>query len=116
MLRTEATGEASVCPWPIEVVVRIAGAAIMADPLIIAGVNVRNAGMTVRIHRNTVLDRSGLTALCRSRRARRPGSPHGSRAARRNVSASNGGVTAAALLIAAILLCKSNYADHADES
>src|ERR1039458_7149487 len=46
MLRSKATGEASVYPRLIEVVMRIAGPTIMSDPLIIRGVNVRNVRMT----------------------------------------------------------------------
>src|ERR1039457_7532152 len=78
MLRSKATGEASMYPRLIEVVMRIAGPTIMSDPLIIRGVNVRNVRMTFLVHGNVVLNRGiGLLTSCRGRGARRPGSLRG---------------------------------------
>src|ERR1039457_6550880 len=57
MLRSKATGEASVYPRLIEVVMRIVGPTIMSDPLIIRGVNVRNVRMTFLVRGNVVLNR-----------------------------------------------------------
>src|SRR5271157_767787 len=66
MLRSEAAAEASVCPWLIDVVMRIVGATVMSDPLIVLGVNVRNVRMTSLVHLNVVLGR-GLLTPCRGR-------------------------------------------------
>ena len=57
MLRSEATGETSVCPRLIEVEMRIVGATIMSDPLIVLDVNVRDVRVTPLVHGNVVLDR-----------------------------------------------------------
>src|ERR1017187_2161729 len=90
MLRSKATGEASVYPRLIEVVMRIVGPTIMSDPLIIRGVNVRNVRMTFLVHGNVVLNRGiGLLTSCRGRSARRPGSLRGSGTASGNVSTAN---------------------------
>src|ERR1035437_7296902 len=79
MLRSKATAEASVCPRLIDVVMRIAGATIVSDPLIVPGVNVRNFRMTLLVRGNVVLGRgSGLLASCGARSGRGPGSLRGS--------------------------------------
>ena len=114
MLWSKATGEASVCPRLIEVVMRIVGATIVSDPFIVLGVNVRNIRMTFLVHPNAVLGhRLGLPS-CRFRSARSPGSRRGSRAASRNVSTANRrGFTAAVLLpTAPLLLRKSSHANQ----
>src|ERR1035437_9192753 len=98
MLRSKATAEASVSPRLIDVVMRIVGPAIMSDPLIVLGVNVRNFRVTFLVHGNAILGRgSGPLTLCRHRSARRLGSLRGSWTASGNVSAANRcGTTAAA--------------------
>jgi len=69
---------------------RIVGATIMSDPLIVVSVNVRNIGMTWFVHGNCVLTRgNGLPTLCRGRTARRPASLRGSRTASGEVSTAN---------------------------
>ena len=71
VLRSEATAEVSVCPRLIDVVMRIVGATIMSDPLIVLGVNVRNFRMTFFVHGNVVLGRgSGLLTSCGAKPAR----------------------------------------------
>ena len=106
MLRSKATGEASVCPRPIEVVMRIVSATSMSDPLIVLGVNVWNIRMTFLVHGNAVLGRStGLLTSCRGRSLR------GSRTASRDVSSANlRGVTAAVWLpTVPLILRKSSH-------
>src|ERR1019366_9342355 len=113
MLRSKATGEASVCPRLIEAVMRIVGATIMSDPLIVLGVNVRNFRMTFLVRGNVVLGRgSGLPIPCRGRSARRLGSPCGSRTTSGNVSTANrrGLIAAACLPTARLILRKSSHA------
>src|ERR1039457_5316408 len=87
MLRSKATGEAPVCPRLIDVIMRIVGATIMSDPLIVLGMNVRNFRMTCLVHGNAVLGRgSGLLTPCRGGSARRLGSLRGGRNASGNGS------------------------------
>src|ERR1019366_9219610 len=108
MLRSKATGAASVCPRLIEVVMRIVGPTIMSDPLIIRGLNVRNVRMTFLVHGNVVLNRGiGLLTSCR------PGSLRGSGTASGNVSTANRrrGTAAAWRPTAPLLLRKSNHAN-----
>src|ERR1035437_35920 len=115
MLRSKATGEASVCPRLIEAEIPIVGATIMSDPLIVAGVNVRELRMTSLVHGNAVPGRGiGLLPSCRSRIARRPGSRRRSRTASWNVSTANRGrATAAAWLpTAPLILRKSSHANQ----
>src|ERR1039458_383529 len=115
MLRSKATGEAPVCPRLIDVIMRIVGATIMSDPLIVLGMNVRNFRMTCLVHGNAVLGRgSGLLTPCRGGSARRLGSLRGSRTASGNVSTANRRlVTAAAWrLIAPLILRKSKHANQ----
>ena len=107
MLRAKATGEASVCKRLIDVVMRIVGATIMSDPLIVFGVNVRNVRMIFLVDGDVVLLRgSGLLTSCRGRSARRLGSPRGSRTVSGNVSTANLGLATAALLPAVSLLLR----------
>src|ERR1039458_26232 len=115
MLRSKATGEAPVCPRLIDVIMRIVGATIMSDPLIVLGMNVRNFRMTCLVHGNAVLSRgSGLLTPYRGGSARRLGSLRGSRTASGNVSTANRRlVTAAAWrLIAPLILRKSKHANQ----
>src|ERR1035438_1385912 len=67
MLRSKATGEASVCPRRIEVVMRVVGATIVSDPFVVLGVNVRNFRMTLLIRPNVVLRRRLGLPSCRFR-------------------------------------------------
>jgi hypothetical protein len=113
MLRSKAAGEASVCPRLIEAEIPIVGATIMSDPLIVAGVNVRELRMTSLVHGNAVPGRGiGLLPSCRSRIARRPGSRR--RTASWNVSTANRRrATAAAWLpTAPLILRKSSHANQ----
>ena len=102
MLRSKTAAEMSVCPWLSEMVMRIGSATIVSNPFIVLRVNVRNVRMTLPVHFHAVL---GRRLLCpgRSRGARRPGSPRGSRAASRNVPTANRGMTAAAVRLSAAL-------------
>jgi hypothetical protein len=115
MLWSKATGEASVCPRLIEVVMRIVGATIVSDPFIVLGVNVRNIRMTFLVHANAVLGR-GLWLLpsCRGRSARSPGSRRGSGTASRDVSTAHRRRATAAVLLptAPLLLRKSSHANQ----
>jgi hypothetical protein len=87
---------------------RIVAAAIMSDPLIVLGVNVRDIRMTLPVHGNVVLRRG--TVLLTSRRI---GSPRGSGTMRGNVTAANRGVTAAARCApASSILRKSSQANQ----
>ena len=72
MLGSKAAGEVSVCQRLIEVVMRIVGATVVSDPLIVLGVNVRHFRMTFLVHGNVVLG-AGLLTSCRGRRSRRAG-------------------------------------------
>src|SRR5579862_246554 len=62
VLRAEAAAEASVRPGLIDMVMRIAGARIVAHPLIVVGVHVRKFRMTSLISGNAVLGRGLLNA------------------------------------------------------
>jgi len=93
MLRSKATGEASVCKRLIDAVVRIVSATTMSDPLVVFGMNVRNLRMTFLVNGNAVL-RRGLLASCGRRSAGRTGSPGRSRTACGNVLTLYGRVTA----------------------
>ena len=64
ILRSKATREGSVREGLIEVVMRIVAAAIVPDPFIVLGVNVRNFGMPFLVHGQAVLGRGfGFLAL-----------------------------------------------------
>ena len=108
VLRSETTPEMSVCPRLSDVVMRIVSATIVADPSIVPGVNVRNVRMTSPVHFHVVLSRR-LPAARWGRSARRRGRSRGSRPARRNVSAADRWMTAAAAR-SAIVLPKSSHA------
>ena|SRR5579863_4722430 len=97
MLRSKATAEASVCPWLVHVVMRIVGASIMSDPLIVLSVNVWNLRMSFLVRCNVVLGRgSRLLTPSWGRSAPRFGCLGGSRPVSRNMSTANlRGVTAA---------------------
>jgi hypothetical protein len=102
VLRSKTAVEASVRPRLIEVVMRIVGAAIVPDPLVVSGVDMRNVGMTPLVHGNVVLGGGGPASG-------RCGSARGSGTVSGNVPTADGrGVTAAAGLAAA--LCKSSHA------
>jgi len=94
MLRSEAAAEMPVCPGLSEAVMRIVGATIMAYPSIVLSIHVRNVRMAWFVHFHMVLGRR-LLALGRGRGARRLGSRCRSGSVSRDVSAANGGMTAA---------------------
>jgi hypothetical protein len=81
---SKTAAEMSVGPRLSEVVMRIVGAAIMSDPLVILGVNVRNIRMTLLVHGNVVL-RRGIMLLT----SRRIGSPRGGRTVSGDMSTAN---------------------------
>src|SRR5208283_1474312 len=81
---SKAAAEMSMGPRLSDAVMRIVAAAIMSDPLIVLGVNVRDIRMTFPVHGNVVLGR-GIVLLI----SRRTGSPRGSRTVGGNVSAAN---------------------------
>jgi hypothetical protein len=115
MLRSKAAGEASVRKRLSHLVMRIVGAAIMSHPFVALDVHVRHVRMACLVHGDVVLGgRCGLLAACGGRSARRRGSLRGSGTAGRNVStAHRRGATAAALLLAPlILLRKSSHANQ----
>jgi hypothetical protein len=106
-LRSEATGEASVRPRVIEVVMRIVGARIVSNPSIVPGIDVRNVGMTILIRFHVVLGRGGLLLA-----SRRCGSSRGGGTVSGNVPTANrrGAATAGVRLLTA--LCKSSCANQ----
>jgi hypothetical protein len=109
-LRSNTTGEMSVCPRLREVVIRIAAATIMSDPSIVLDVNVRNVRMTLPVHDNVVPGiGSGLLTSCGVRSARRHRSPRGSGTASGNMSAADRRVSAAAFWLPTALR-KSSHA------
>jgi hypothetical protein len=79
---------------------RIVGAGFVSDPLIVAGVDVRDIGMTWRVHRHEVVDREGARCRNRGRRARL----HGNRTA--------GGDVPTAHRRWLLILRKSSQADY----
>jgi hypothetical protein len=82
-------------------------------PPIVPGIYMRNVRMTLLVHFHVILIRGpGFLSSCRSRSARRRGSPRGSRTARRNVSTANRRVTAASVRLATVLPESS----HANEN
>src|ERR1035438_10151227 len=96
-LRSNTTGEMSVCPRLSEAVIRIVAATIMSDPFVVLGVNVRNVRMTLLVHGNVVPGRGiRLLSSCRGRSARGRGSPRRSGAPSRNVSTADRRVSTAA--------------------
>src|SRR5664280_294230 len=114
MLRSKATGEASVRPRLILVVMGIVGATVMSHPLIVTGVNVGKFRMTFLVRANAVLGHSGGLLPSGGRgRARLLGRRRGNGAVRGNVSATDRrGATAAACLPTASLIlrktCQAN--------
>ena len=85
MMRFKAAAETSVCSRTINVVARIVGGGIVSDPLIVAGVDVRDIRVTFRDHRNEVL---GPASACRGRGLLSPGL-RGSGTASGDVSTAN---------------------------
>src|ERR1035438_7203000 len=79
MSQSEATGEMSVRPRLIEVVMRIVAATIVSYPFIVLGVHVGNVRVTFPVHGNAVPG-CGMGLLA-SRGRGRPRSPGGGRAA-----------------------------------
>jgi hypothetical protein len=111
MLRPKATGEASMCKRLIDAVVRIVGATVMSDPLVVLGMNVGNFRMISLVDGNAVLGRgSGLLTSRRGRSAWSTGSPRRSGTVSGNVSAANRGVPAAAWLSTVTLACTKTAA------
>jgi hypothetical protein len=49
MAASKASGKAAVLEWAIDVVVRIVAPAVMPDPSVTAGVNVRRVGMALLV-------------------------------------------------------------------
>src|ERR1017187_9942507 len=66
-LRSNTTGEMSVCPRLSELVMRIVAATIMSDPFIVLDVNVRNVRVTLPVHGNVVPGIEIGRASCRER-------------------------------------------------
>src|ERR1035438_2254962 len=94
MLRSEATGEASVCKRLSHLEMRIVAATIVSDPFTAPDVHVRHVGMTLLVHGDVVF--VGGRRLLSARRRR---SPCGSGTAGRNMStAHRRGATTSALV------------------
>lgn len=88
---------------------RVVGAAIVSDPLIVLGVDVRDFRMTFLVRGNTVLGcGTRLLASLRGRSSRRLGSVGGSRAVSGNVSTANRCLVTAAWLVSALLTLRES--------
>jgi hypothetical protein len=110
MLRPKATGEASMCPRVIEVIIRIVGATTMSDPLIVLRVNVRNFRMTFLVRCNVIPGRGGRRALrCGS------GCSRWSRTVSGNMSTANRLVAATARLVVTLLTLRRSSQANQDE-
>jgi hypothetical protein len=111
VLRPEATVEVSVCPRLSEVVMRIAGATIVAYPSVVLRANVRNVRLALLVHFHVVLVQSpGILSSNRRQSVRRGGCPRGSWTTRGNVSTANSGLTAPA--VCPPMLPKSSHANE----
>jgi hypothetical protein len=115
MLRTEAAVKVSVRPRLVEVVIRVAGAGIVAYPFIVGDVDVGNRRVTLLVRNFQVIPSGGgwLPGLCGSRHGYKPRSPRGRRRgpASRNVSAADlRGAASAGLSAPAFILRKDRDA------
>ena len=114
VLGPKAARETSVRPGVIEVIMGIGGAAVVAHPTVILGVDVGDIRMAFPIHGNVVFIRGVGLLTTRRRRLLRLGSSGGSGTARGNMAAANLGLVTAAVRLStpSSVLCENRHAQQ----